>query len=133
MTSVFCGPNDVTADVRAAGGITEMRLDISDDSGSCHMVGTFTGPDCIEVEQRGFTIDGSGQLTQTDALGITSCEPAGCSFNANDAPCMIGDRAGGPGLTSAELDDATIVVTNRPPSGLCQRFGLDTITSYARP
>jgi hypothetical protein len=133
MTSVFCNTTDVTADVRSTGGLTEMRIDFTTDAtGPCHMAGTFTGPTCVEVEEHEASLQGD-QLTVALGGGITSCQPAACKFNMNDAACANGDRANtGTGLTTAMVTGSMMVVTNRPPEGVCQRFAQNTITTYVK-
>ncbi len=132
MTSVFCGNNDVTSDLSTQGGIDGMQLEITAVAGGCHLVGTFTGPTCTETEEREAKVESDGTFTEVSSVGITSCEPAMCTFNANDAPCVLGDRAGPSTSTTATVQGDTLVVTSEPPAGLCNMFGLTTIITYAR-
>jgi hypothetical protein len=133
MTTVFCNTTDITNDVRTQGGITEMRLDFTTVAGKpCHMAGTYTGPMCTEVEEHDLRVD-NGSFVLELGGGIASCSPAACKFNSGDAACAMGDRANtGNGLTTAVVQGTSIVVTNRPPEGLCQSFGQNTITTFVK-
>ena len=132
MTSTFCGTTDVTSDITTQGGISQMLLALSDTGGACRIVSTNSGPTCAETEGFVLTANLDGSFTLVPAGGITSCQPAACTFNASDAPCAIGDRADPSTLTSMNLDGGNLVVTSQPPAGLCGSYGVATIVTYQK-
>jgi hypothetical protein len=131
MVSVFCGAADVTQDIHAKGGIADMRMEVSSNGASCGLVSTVSGSTCTEVEEFGL-LPGAGSTYSVVSRGITNCQPAQCVFNVNDAPCILGDRAGASTLTSMNLDGGNLVVTSQPPAGWCGGAGVATILTYVK-
>jgi hypothetical protein len=131
MVSVVCGGTDVTQDIHTNGGIADMRMEFSNTGSQCGLRNTVSGPTCAEVEEFDLLPGASGTFSMT-SRGITSCQPAQCVFNAGDAPCIVGDRAGASTLTSMNLDGGNLVVTSQPPAGLCGGYGIATILTYVK-
>ncbi len=131
MVSVICGGTDVTQDLNTNGGIASMRIDLSNIGGSCRLVSTVSGPTCAEVEEFDLLPDAGGTFSVV-SRGITNCQPAQCVFNANDGPCIVGDRASQTSLTSMKLDGGNLVMTSQPPAGVCGGYGVATILTYAK-
>jgi hypothetical protein len=133
MISVFCGDIDVTASIGSQGGISEMRLQVSDSGTDCVLVATASGPTCTETEDVSLVPDGAGNYAVV-GKGITECQPAQCVFNANDAPCALGDRASSASVSATALksDGAALTLSSQPPSGLCGGYGQATITTYTK-
>jgi len=131
MVSVVCGGTDVTQDIHRNGGFADMRMQFSNTGTSCGLVNTVSGPTCTEVEELAL-LPGAGGTFSIASRGITSCQPAQCVFNAGDAPCIVGDRAGASALTSMNLDGGNLVVTSQPPAGLCGGYGIATILTYVK-
>jgi hypothetical protein len=131
MVSVVCGGADVTQDIHTNGGIADMRMEFGNTGTSCGLVNTVSGPTCTEVEELAI-LPGVGTTFSVASRGITVCQPAQCVFNAGDAPCTIGDRAGTATLTSMNLDGGNLVVTSQPPAGFCGGYGIATILTYVK-
>jgi hypothetical protein len=88
LISFKCGAMDITSVWK--GIIPSNTLTFSSQGTSCKMLMTMTAEACKETQEETFVFGPTG--THVGA-GITSCNPVGCKFNANDAPCMVGDRA----------------------------------------
>lgn len=131
MVSVICGGTDVTQDLNTNGGIAGMRIDLSNIGGSCRLASTVSGPTCTEVEEFDLLPDAGGTFSVV-SRGITNCQPAPCVFNANDGPCILGDRASQTSLTSIKLDGGNLVMTSQPPAGVCGGYGVATILTYGK-
>ena len=131
MISVVCGGTDVTQEIRTNGGIADMRMAFSNTGASCGLVDTVSGPTCTEVEELTL-LPGADGAFSIASRGITSCQPTQCVFNASDAPCILGDRAGASTQTSMNLDSGNLVVTSQPPAGLCGGHGIATILTYVK-
>lgn len=131
MVSVICGGTDVTQDLNTNGGIAGMRIDLSNIGGSCRLASTVSGPACTEVEEFDLLPDIGGTFSAV-SRGITNCEPAQCAFNANDAPCIVGDQASQTSLTSIKLAGGNLVMTSQPPAGVCSGYGVATILTYGK-
>ena len=131
MVSVICGGTDVTQDLNTNGGIAGMRIDLSSIGGSCRLASTGSGPTCTEVEEFDLLPDAGGTFSVV-SRGITNCQPAQCVFNANDGPCILGDRASQTSLTSIKLDGGNLVMTSQPPAGVCGGYGVATILTYGK-
>jgi hypothetical protein len=134
MVSVFCDEDtDVTPAIVSEGGITEMRLQIQDNGTNCTVVGTSTGPTCTETESVVLQPDSPGRYLAM-GKGVTDCQPAQCTFNAMDAPCAVGDRAGTTTASIADFrsDGSTFTLSSRPPAGLCGGYGQRTTITYAK-
>ena len=128
MISVMCGSTDVTQDIHTAGGISDMRIEFGD-TAPCRLVSTASGPTCTEVEAFDVSAGTAGTLSVV-SRGITSCQPAQCVFNANDAPCVVGDRASDTSLASLKLQGGNLTMTSQPP-GLCGQ-DVATILTYVK-
>ena len=131
MVSLICGGTDVTEDLNTNGGIAGMRLDLSNVGGSCRLASTVSGPTCTEVEEFELLPDAGGTFSVV-SRGITNCQPDQCVFNANDGPCILGDRASQTSLTSIKLDGGDLVMTSQPPAGVCGGYGVATILTYGK-
>jgi hypothetical protein len=131
MVSVFCGDSDVTLSIGTQGGISDMRLQLSDKGTSCGVLSAVSGPTCAETEALALVPDAAGTFSVV-SQGITDCQPVQCVFNASDQPCALGDRAGEASTTSLKLDGDTLTMTSQPPSGMCGGSGAATIISYVR-
>jgi hypothetical protein len=129
MVSVICGGTDITQDLNTNGGIAGMRIDLSNIGGSCRLASTVSGSACTEVEEFDLLPDVGGTFSVV-SRGITNCQPAQCVFNANDGPCIVGDRASQTSLASIKLDGGNLVMTSQPPAGVCGGYGVATILSY---
>lgn len=132
MVSVFCGDTDVSQSVNTNGGIANMRIEFRDAGASCRLVSTVSGPTCTEVEEFELLLRDASGTFSVGSLGITNCQPAQCVFNANDAPCLVGDRAGETNPNSLKLDGGNLVMTSQPPGGFCGAAGVATILTYAK-
>jgi hypothetical protein len=88
LISFKCGATDITSVWKSI--IPTSTLTFSSQGTSCKMVITNTSSACMETQEETFVFGDQGSHV---AAGITSCSPAGCKFNADDAPCVIGDRA----------------------------------------
>ncbi len=84
---------------------TGATLDIAQaDQGGCDVVATVSGATCEESESWHFTSP-VGINVDLTYNGISACNPDACTFNGPDAPCQVGDRAGG--TETISVDDAT--------------------------
>ncbi len=108
-----------------------MRMEFGNTGTSCGLMNTVSGPTCTEVEELAL-LPGVGGTFSIASRGITNCQPTQCVFNAGDAPCIPGDRAGASTLTSMSLDGANLVVTSQPPAGLCGGYSLATVLTYVK-
>jgi hypothetical protein len=88
LISFKCGASDITSVWKSI--IPTTTLTFSSQGTSCKMILTNTSSACMEIQEETFVFGAQG--THTNA-GITSCSPVGCKFNADDAPCVVGDRA----------------------------------------
>jgi hypothetical protein len=88
LISFKCGAMDITSTWKSI--IPSTTLTFSSDGASCKMVITNTSSACKETREETFVFGSQGSHV---GAGVTSCDPAGCKFNANDAPCVIGDGA----------------------------------------
>lgn len=135
MEQAFCGDNDVTASLASAGGITSIVVVVTREpgagDGTCRFEQTFTGASCLEVETRLAAVGPDGNLTQVSSPGITRCEPAACTFNAEDGACVLGDRAAAVAGSTARVVAGKLVTTSPPTAGFCQRFGLESRLVFA--
>jgi hypothetical protein len=73
-------------------------------------------------------------ITTVVGKGVIDCQPAQCTFNPSDAPCVLGDRASTTSttVTAAASGGATLTLTSQPPSGLCGGYGQATVVTYTR-
>ena len=101
----------------------------SEDSG-CDVVVTVSGNTCEESEDWHLSSP-VGINVELTYNGIASCTPDACTFNGPDAPCEVGDRAGG--TESISIDDATgdlqIVGALADTAAGCT---LDVVTTWAQ-
>ncbi|HEY0708708.1 MAG TPA: DUF1566 domain-containing protein [Polyangia bacterium] len=88
LISFKCGAMDITSVWKSI--IPSSTLTFSSQGPSCKMVITNTADACKETREETFVFGAQGSHT---VAGVTSCNPAGCKFNANDAPCVVGDDA----------------------------------------
>jgi hypothetical protein len=88
LISFKCGATDITSVWKSI--IPTSTLTFSSQGTSCKMVITNTSNACKETQEETFVFGANGSHVNA---GITSCSPAGCKFNADDAPCVVGDRA----------------------------------------
>ena len=88
LISFKCGAQDITTVWKSI--IPSTTLTFSSQDATCKMVITNTSPACKETQEETFVFGAQGSHA---VAGITSCNPAGCKFNADDAPCVVGDRA----------------------------------------
>ncbi|HJX53664.1 MAG TPA: hypothetical protein VJ801_12935 [Polyangia bacterium] len=115
LISMSCGSTDITAAWKAR--VTSSVVTLTGGAnGECHGVLVNTGPNCQETDEYDASLSGE---TETDsAAGITVCNPSGCQFDPNDAPCVVGDRAG----TSTEttvISGSTMTMTSSGAQSLC--------------
>jgi hypothetical protein len=130
VTRIVCGGMDVTDAIRTEGGIESMRLGVSERAeGGCHVVTTISGASCTEVEEADTSAAGTGS---GESYGITSCDPAACTFNEDDAPCEVGDRAGSTTMVLGDPTGDTLTVVSQPPQGLCGGLGVETELTLER-
>jgi hypothetical protein len=88
LISFKCNAQDITSVWK--GIIPSTTLTFSSQGNACKMVLTNTATACKEIQEETFVFGAQGSHV---AAGITSCTPAACKFNADDEPCMVGDRA----------------------------------------
>ncbi len=84
-----CGGNDITAAWKSI--IPSTTITFSSQGGGCKLAVVNTSTACVETEEMLVTNPGTNATTMW--AGVTSCSPAMCKFTANDAPCVVGDRA----------------------------------------
>ena len=88
LISFKCGTQDITPIWKSI--IPSSTLTFSSQGGSCKMLMTMTADACKETQEETFVFGPQGSHV---GAGITSCNPVGCKFNADDEPCVVGDRA----------------------------------------
>jgi hypothetical protein len=117
LTSMSCGSTDITTAWKAR--VTSSVLTLtSGANGGCHGVLVNTGPNCQETAEYDASL--SGETETGNATGITVCNPSGCMFDPNDAPCVVGDGAGTYTRTTV-ISGSTM--TNDAQGGLCGAYG----------
>jgi hypothetical protein len=92
LQSITCDGVDATASYTAAVESTTLVATASP-SGGCYVEIFLASTYCTEAEE----IDASAlsnDVWTVLGFGISSCKPAACTFDALDAPCAVGDRAG---------------------------------------
>jgi len=116
LTSMSCAGTDITTAWKAR--VTSSVLILTNSaSGGCHGVLVNTGSNCQEAEEYDATLSGE---TETDiASGITLCTPSGCQFDPNDAPCVVGDRAGTSTQTTTVISGSTMTTTRNDAQTVC--------------
>ena len=111
-----CGEYDITDDWFAA--ILSTTIAVVGTADSCSMALTNASDSCVEVQEFLYTV-GEDTLSG-ESLGIVNCDPDACKFTEEDAPCEVGDGAGGStGEASFTVVGDVLTVTNEEPEGLC--------------
>jgi hypothetical protein len=124
LVTFLCGEYDITGDWFDIMDSTVMVFSSTVDG--CNMVMTNSSASCVETEEFEFDSNtGDG-----DSLGVTSCDPSKCTFNGQDAPCIVGDRAGPVTMGTLEMVGDTLHVTSMDLDGLCGK--LETIQTWER-
>ena len=126
LTAFACGSYDITADWFAI--MNSTTLEIAAVADGCSVIQTNVGDTCTEAEEFLYVV--GADTIAGESYGITSCDPAACTFMAEDEPCELGDRAGGGGTSSYTLvgDELNIMVIDE--EGLCGP--LEVIQTYTK-
>ena len=128
LTSMSCAGTDITTSWRARVSSSVLTL-TSGANGGCHVVLVNTGPNCQETEEYDASLSGQ---TETDiATGITICNPSGCAFAPNDAPCVVGDRAGTSTQTTV-ISGSTMTTTRNDDLTICGAAGQPYVTVWTK-
>ena len=98
-------------------------------NGGCHGVLVNTGSGCQETEEYDASL--TGETNSVTATGITVCNPAGCRFDPNDAPCQTGERTGTYTETTV-LSGATMTAARNDAQAICHSYGLPTTTIWIK-
>jgi len=132
LFALFCNDLDVTNNVATEGGLESMVVAFTAlDGGRCEVVATASGPTCTEVSRAQFMLSAGGDL-QSTSEGIIACNPEACAFNAQDAPCVLGDRANEAPPASLTLTAGVLEIVHQAPDGICGRFGQTTTAHYRK-
>lgn len=114
-----CGEFDITSSWKASVDSSVVTFTEAA-GGGCEVLVTHTAGGCEEQETLSLSASGGDQWSGT-SQGITSCEPAGCSFNEDDAACELGDRAG-PVSFEAKIEDGRLIIDSGE-QGVCAGVG----------
>lgn len=128
-TKLVCGTFDATDAIRTQGLVETLVMTVTTTAtGGCLYRWTISGPNCTEVEEG----EQPPNTQVAELRGIVSCDPPGCAFNANDAACVIGDRAGAAPLVFSEPAAGTVEISTPGNSGLCGGATPLTVTLVRR-
>jgi hypothetical protein len=128
LTSMSCGSTDITAPWKAR-VTSSVVIFTSGANGGCHGVLVNTGPNCQETAEYDASL--SGETEAGNATGITACNPSGCKFDPNDAPCVVGDGSGTYTRTTV-ISGSTMTVTSSDAQGLCGAFAQPTTQVWTK-
>ncbi len=117
LTQYMCDTYDISTDW--FGLIPSTTLDIDGTPTAATAQVTNTNDDCEEVREFSWAV--KGDTIVGDSAGITSCNPAACTFTADDDPCVVGDGAGPSEgtMTYVLVDDTLTTTITGATSGIC--------------
>jgi len=115
LEQYLCGEADITAAWTSFVPSTTFEI-THHAGGGCDIALRNTSPSCDESESIVAT-EVAAPTYELAFQGIASCDPAGCTFAADDAPCVVGDRVE-QGEALLTLESASLRVTYLE-DGLC--------------
>ncbi len=124
LVTFFCGEHEITDDWFNV--VDSSVMVFASTADGCNMVMTNSSGSCVETEEFHFDpATGDGE-----SLGVTSCDPSSCTFGGEDAPCVVGDRAGPITMGTLEIVGDILHVDAMDLNGLCGE--LETIQTWER-
>ncbi len=93
LTEYWCGTTNITIDWMSHISSTTVHA-VEDSRGGCNLAFAFDTPGVCHEEASWVFPEPDVTPAVGSSAGISSCDPEGCVFNAVDAPCVVGDRAG---------------------------------------
>jgi outer membrane protein assembly factor BamB len=127
LTRIACGDQDITAEWQAR--VPETTATIVAQGDGCAATLVNRSADCVETQT--FSAQPGAAAWTLTTPGITACDPDGCTFGAEDEPCLVGDRA--QSYSETLVIEATSFTATRDAAGtVCERAGLPQITTWTR-
>jgi hypothetical protein len=121
LFSIACDDLDVTAGFKETVTSTTVSITQSD-GGGCAISAMNMNDVCMETED--ILAEQGPDNWFFDYKGVTSCMPSGCSFNQDDAPCVVGDRKGQATGSIEWTGNGKLKVTASEPAGhFCTDIG----------
>lgn len=120
LHSIHCDGVDRTADYLESYEQTTALVSLSPSEEGCFVEQSYEATYCQEMSQMDATAL-SGDQWSILGFGVSACKPVGCTFDKEDIPCKIGDRAGQWSETWTATDAEWVRVRDNPETGWCAR------------